>query len=101
MPQHLKDFFDRYDGFDYDPTQPPTSEFRRLCKSHEWVSPDSGVKQTPFFRAALVREFNSMYGRADTEFHHYERLCRVLNIELVSVDECRQVRCSSPFVMAL
>lgn len=104
MPQHLKDFFNRYPDFDYDSTKPPTSEFRRLCRSYDWgdLGRRGGVLETPFFRAALVKEFNAMYGKAGSEFHHYERLCRALNVELASISECRQVRCSShisPFVV--
>lgn len=95
MPQHLKEYFDTYPGFEYNPSNPPTDEFRRLCKTHEWSSPNESAKQTPFFRAALVREFNAMYGKADSEFHHWQYLRRVLEIDLATIDECREVRRSS------
>ena len=105
MPQLLKDFFDCYSdqGFIYNPTESPTSESCRLCKSYNWNPSDSGLKQTPFFTAALVRELddqrtiNAMYGKNVSEFRHWEQLYRVLDFELSSVDEPRAVGCSSHF----
>jgi len=102
MPPHLEEFFGRYTGFEYNPAQPPTSEFRRLRKSYDWSASDPSVKHIPLFRAALVKEFNGMYGK---EFRQWKQLCRVLDIELNSAEAFEAVRCSShdfsPFVVAV
>ena len=59
-PGPLKAFFGRYPGFNYNASEPSTSEFRRLCEHKGWRR--NGPEQKAAYEAfskALANQFNS------------------------------------------
>ena len=87
-------FFSTFPEFNYDNTAPFTKEFYRMCNFFNWS------RENPYrnaareeFRAAMVQEFNSLYGSDVDDLSSWQVLCRVVRINPVpdDIQICRKV----------
>jgi|SRR6267154_3800937 len=96
IDQPLKIFFSRYSKFQYQPQNPPITEFNRLCEEYRWKSRKRGAKKKAArndFNHAVIEEFNSLYGSDEKDINNWYKLCHVLRIDPVptTLKECRAV----------
>jgi hypothetical protein len=92
---HIDDFFEEYPDFDYNATAEIWMEFNRMCDDFDWDSDDYEMREARRkFKAAMVQEFNALYGTDMDDLSSWQKLCHVLNIQPVpdQLKECRQVR---------
>ncbi|KAF8235670.1 hypothetical protein L208DRAFT_1433648 [Tricholoma matsutake] len=89
---YLEEFFANYPGFEYDSSQPATSEFRRLRKMFRW-STERHNEAKKAFHVALVKEFNWIYGTNEHDIQSWRILFRVLGIAPIPETraECHKV----------
>ncbi|KAF4621471.1 hypothetical protein D9613_001220 [Agrocybe pediades] len=106
----LAKFFANYPEFTYDPSQPATSEFQRLCQCYDWPAKSPGKlseldkddqsegkierkKAEKGFKRALTRQFNSMYGTDEDRLEGWKDLCHKLGVKEVpdTLSECRKI----------
>jgi len=95
-PGPLEVYFSQYPTFAYNTSEPPTSEFNRMCKSFGWHHPKHVAlkKQArKLFRDALTKQFNSKYGTSADDIASWQLLCNRLGIFPIpnTLKECRQV----------
>ncbi|RDB14552.1 hypothetical protein Hypma_016592 [Hypsizygus marmoreus] len=76
---HLQAFFDGYPEFTYNPSNPATSEFNRMARLLQWSQYERNENKD-YFKDALVKEFNTIYGTDENSLESWQTLCRVLNI---------------------
>ncbi|KAF6760684.1 hypothetical protein DFP72DRAFT_804489 [Ephemerocybe angulata] len=79
----LLQFFNLYSpGFQYDPQQPATSEFRRLRQYKGWKKKDPREKEAHFkFKQALTAQFNKNYGTDEESLTSWQALCAAVRID--------------------
>ncbi|KAF9531002.1 hypothetical protein CPB83DRAFT_148912 [Crepidotus variabilis] len=95
MSEHpLRDFFDKWsDTFTYDPSEPSTSEFRRLCREQRWRGENPAKTEAESqFRYAITMQFNRNYGTDVNSLESWQRLCENVRINPIpdNVKEARQ-----------
>ncbi|KAG8754328.1 hypothetical protein FRC11_006710 [Ceratobasidium sp. 423] len=99
---HIRAFFDKYDDFDYQPTEPVMEEFYRMCDYYRWSSAKDANKQfidpdremaSRSFKDALTVQFNAIYGTDENSLVGWQNLCVVLNLKDVpeELDDCRDL----------
>jgi hypothetical protein len=100
----LKDFFSQYSNFQFQPSNSPVAEFRRLCDTYEWKrdSPEKKIAHTEF-SIAMKKEFSNLYGSDEKDIRNWHRLCYVLRIDPVpeTLQKCRTVSCNSSYYPGL
>jgi hypothetical protein len=106
--QPLKIFFSQYSRFQYQPRNPPITEFNRLCEEHRWKKKKRSAEKKDAreeFNIAIKKEFNSLYGSDENDINNWYKLCHVLRIDPVpnTLKECREVsaRLRGPFDFSL
>ncbi|KAL8369031.1 hypothetical protein RB599_004461 [Gaeumannomyces hyphopodioides] len=90
---HIDGFFNHYPQFKYDSSAPVWSEFNRMCEEFGWDSDDYELRQAKReFKAALVQEFNKIYGTDEASLDSWQSLCLLLNIQPTPADlqGCRE-----------
>lgn len=89
----IANFFAKHPPFQYNPNEPPTSEFKRLCTLFRSEGPAFRKTAKEEFQDALTLQFNSIYGTDVNSLQAWQGLCHVLNIAPVpaALNECRQV----------
>lgn len=89
---HIDQFFAEYPEFDYNSSNPIWTEFYRMSDSFDWESDDEEDAKREF-KAAMVKQFNDIYGTDPDSLESWQKLCHVLNIEPVPrhLGQCRQV----------
>lgn len=100
----LSAFFSRYKAFTPTPTttEPPPDfslpdEFARLVAQQGWPPNSRALARARReYRAALIDEFNFMFGIDSTDLASWQTLCRVVGVRVEdlpgSVKQCRKVR---------
>ncbi|KAJ4005955.1 hypothetical protein NW752_001201 [Fusarium irregulare] len=88
---HIDQFFAEYPEFDYNSSNPIWTEFYRMSDSFDWDSDDEEDAKREF-KAAMVKQFNDIYGTDPDNLQNWQKLCHVLNIEPVPsrLGQCRQ-----------
>jgi hypothetical protein len=97
----LDTFFGRYKSFIPTPTTTPPpedfslpGEFARLTTHQRWsVNSRAHVRARKLFRAALIDEFNHLFGIDGHDLQSWQRLCVVVGVLEVpeTVTQCRKV----------
>ncbi|KAI0663059.1 hypothetical protein C8Q70DRAFT_490319 [Cubamyces menziesii] len=89
--RYIQEFFAGYPTFDYDLSAPFFDEFQRLKKvSHfnkpQWERARDGL------RAAMVKQFNAMYGTNADDLESWQLLCSALGMDPVpnDIQTCRR-----------
>ncbi|RDB27496.1 hypothetical protein Hypma_003779 [Hypsizygus marmoreus] len=98
---HLQAFFNGYPGingypgFTYNPSNPATSEFNRMARLLQWSQYERNENKD-YFKDALVKEFNTIYGTDENSLESWQTLCRVLSITPIpeTLKVCREVSIS-------
>jgi hypothetical protein len=93
----LRAFFGQYQGFAYDPTEPATSEFRRLCDSLGLLG--TGYTQATLrqdFADALGNQFTERYGTELDDFPAWRRLCQRIGIDPTAPESLETAQEVSP-----
>jgi hypothetical protein len=92
----LKGFFSQYLNFQYEPSNSPTVEFDRLCKTYSWKRDDpERIAAREAFHLATTKQFDYLYGSDEKDINNWRKLCSVLKINPVpdTLHECRAVSC--------
>jgi hypothetical protein len=89
---HIDYFFAGYPEFDYHSSSPIWTEFNRMSDFFDWEGADYKNAREEF-KAAMVKQFNDIYGTDPDNLGHWQKLCHVLNIEPVPehLAACREV----------
>jgi len=89
---HIDCFFAGYPEFNYNSSNPIWTEFDRLSDFFEWERGDKKNAREEF-KAAIVKQFNDIYGTDPDNLQNWQKLCHVLNIEPVPerLAACREV----------
>lgn len=88
----LATFFNQYHDFHYDPTESPSTQFRRLCRLNAW---ESGrieyVRQQ--YKTALIQQFNLNYGTDVDALESWHLLCTYIGISPLpdTLEACKKV----------
>ena len=64
-----------------------------MCEEFGWDMEDYEMREAKReFKAAMVREFNGLYGTNGEDLESWQKLCRILNIEPVplKLKPCRE-----------
>ena len=78
---HLDSFFAQYPAFVYDQTSSSSEEFYRLCDFFHWDRDDPDREEAhDSFKAALVQQFNSLYGTEADDIESWRGLSLALDI---------------------
>ncbi|KAG8699826.1 hypothetical protein FRC09_006353 [Ceratobasidium sp. 395] len=94
---YIKNFFNKYPEFNYDPSRPVMDEFCRMC---DMFWPSRSDRDNPErtdaregIRDALVQQFNVIYGKNEKSLSAWQNLCDVLQLADVPNDlnACREV----------
>lgn len=79
--QPLKEFFEDYAGFEFDPSASTTDEWRRLCRFCRWPNRkqdrNHAEREEAYedFRRAMTQSFNITFGSDDDDADAWGRLC--------------------------
>jgi len=90
----LKDFFNQYPWFTYNPTESAPKQFHRLQTTAGWKRDDPDQQEAwEGYLEALVRQFNSSYGEDENELAAWHRLLARIGIHNLpdSVKKCKSV----------
>ncbi|KII91996.1 hypothetical protein PLICRDRAFT_133287 [Plicaturopsis crispa FD-325 SS-3] len=80
-PNHIREFFERYPPFSYDPSSSIMQEFWRMCDFFHWDRQHpKRMEAQESLRIAMTEQFNSTYGTKEDEVTVWENLCRILGI---------------------
>ncbi|KAF6748018.1 hypothetical protein DFP72DRAFT_1049826 [Ephemerocybe angulata] len=91
----ILEFFSQHtkSGFEYDPSQPSSQEFKRLCDHNKWKpsQPESKVAKTEFSRA-IIQQFNVNFGKDEKDLYSWQKLCQMVSIDPIpdTVEEARE-----------
>ncbi|CAE6444627.1 unnamed protein product [Rhizoctonia solani] len=78
---YLEAFFAKYPGFEYDPTKPCMSEFKRLTEWAGWEKGSDEFKEArKGMNEALTDQFNAIYGKDPNDIAALRNLCSVLEL---------------------
>lgn len=89
---HIDRFFAGYPKFNYSSSNPIWTEFNRMRDFFDWDRDDEEDAKRDF-KAAMVKQFNDIYGTDPNNLENWQKLCHVLNIEPAPtrLKACREV----------
>lgn len=94
---HIDEFFARWPNFDFDSSQPITTEFSRLAAALRWEK-DKMRDNRNALRGAVALQFEAYYGTDPSDIKAWKSMCLVIGIDPMdiphNVEECRKVRCT-------
>jgi hypothetical protein len=79
--QPLFDFFNKYPGFGYNPSNSSIKEWKRLCRYCGWPTKQErrhhAEREQAYeeFRRAMTLSFNQTFGESDEDGTAWDRLC--------------------------
>ncbi|KAH7883439.1 hypothetical protein F5I97DRAFT_1815278 [Phlebopus sp. FC_14] len=90
LPAYFSQF--AANGFTFAPTHGAQANFKRLCRTLRWDSPERQRARSGF-HDALVQQFNAMYGTDGSDLGAWQNLCAVIGAEPVpeGLEACRRV----------
>jgi hypothetical protein len=87
-------FFKNYRDFDYDPAKPYMNEFYRMAQHFGWgVRGKRYKKARKEFRAAMILQFNDIYGVDSKDLNIWSNLFSTLEVSGVpqEAERCKKV----------